>query len=131
MKGMKEEKMEHQELTSKILEAAFEVSNDLGMGFVESVYEKSLCFSLTHRGLIIEQQKSIEVNYRGINVGNFSADIVVENRVILELKASKDIAPEHEAQLLSYLKATRLPVGMLLNFGRPKLQYRRYKNLFF
>lgn len=122
----KKSMLQHRELTATILEAAFEVSNDLGMGFLEGIYEKALCISLQQRGVAIEQQKPIEVNYKGVNIGKFFADFVIENRVVLELKASKDLIPEHEAQLLSYLKATGLPVGMLLNFGQPKLQYRRY-----
>ncbi len=97
--------MEYQELTEKILKVAFEVSNDLGVGFLESVYEKALCFALKQEGLIVEQQKPIAVTYKGINVGSFFADLVVENCIILELKASKSFASEHEAQLLSYLRA--------------------------
>lgn len=122
--------MEHQELTKKILQSAFEVSNNLGVGFLESVYERALCIFLNDQGVLFEQQKTIEVSYKNTIVGTFFADLIVENKIILELKATKQIIPEHEAQLLSYLKATKLPIGMILNFGQPKLQYRRYKNRF-
>jgi GxxExxY protein len=122
--------MQHEALTAKILEAAFEVSNELGAGFLESVYERSLVISLRARGLEAKIQCPLEVNFQGQLVGSFFADIVVENRVILELKAAREIAPEYEAQILNYIKATGLPLGMLLNFGQPKLQFRRYENRF-
>ncbi len=122
--------MQHEALTSGIIEADFEVSNELGAGFLESVYERSLVIALRARGLDAKYQCPLEVSFQGQLVGSFFADIIVENLVILELKAAREIAPEHEAQLLNYLKATGLPVGMLLNFGQSKLQFRRYENRF-
>ena len=122
--------MVHSDLTREILDAAFDVSNELGAGFLESVYEKALLVCLGEKGLRAENQKPLDVRFRSHVVGSFFADIVVEGCVILELKAAKDLAPDHEAQLLNYLNATGLPVGLLLNFGNPKLQYRRFENRF-
>ena len=117
--------MLHEALTAKVLEACFEVSNELGAGFLESVYEKALLIALRDKGLKAQSQVPLTVKFRGIPVGEFSADILVEDIVILELKAVTNLAPEHKAQLINYLKATGLEVGLLINFGNPKLEYRR------
>lgn len=117
-------------LTAKILEAAFEVSNDLGVGFLESVYEGALFIALRDKGLPVERQVSMEVRFREQVVGKFFADLVVANEVILELKAVKSLTHEHSAQTLNYLKATGKSVAMLLNFGVPKVEYRRFDNRF-
>ncbi|MFA5263716.1 MAG: GxxExxY protein [Opitutaceae bacterium] len=122
--------MQYEELTGKILAVAFEVSNELGAGFLESIYENALMHCLLEDGFAAENQKPLEVWFRKKLVGEFYADIVVNNDVILELKAVKKLAPEHEAQLLNYLKATGKPVGILLNFGQSRLEYRRYENRF-
>ncbi|MBX7256324.1 MAG: GxxExxY protein [Candidatus Hydrogenedentes bacterium] len=115
----------YEELTGEILAACFEVSNELGPGFVESVYEKALCIALAERGIPFVAQAPIDVYFKGQSVGEFFADILVDNKVILELKAVKELAPEHQAQLINYLKATRKEVGLLINFGKPKLEYKR------
>ena len=117
-------------LTSKILDAAFEVSNDLGAGFVESVYEGALWIALQERNLRVERQFPIKIQFHGKTVGNFVADLIVEGSVLLELKAVKSILPEHQAQTLNYVKATGVPVSLLINFGNPKLEYRRFDNKF-
>ncbi len=122
--------MDYKELTSKIINACFEVSNELGCGFLESVYENSLVMVLREKGLKVESQVPVQVKFRGGVVGEFYPDIVVEDNVLLELKAVKTIAPEHIAQVLNYLKATGMPVGMLVNFGNAKLEYRRFNNRF-
>ncbi|MBS1784051.1 MAG: GxxExxY protein [Acidobacteria bacterium] len=122
--------MPQDRITGIILEAAFEVSNDLGVGFVESVYEGALFIALQARGLQVERQVPIKVQFRGEMVGHFYADLLVDGTVILELKAVRTLAPEHQAQVLNYLRATGHPVGMLLNFGVPKLEYRRFDNKF-
>ncbi|HRQ40091.1 MAG TPA: GxxExxY protein [Chloroflexota bacterium] len=114
----------HSDLTSDILNAFYHVYNQLGYGFLEKVYENALVHELRKRGFAIVQQAPIEVTYDGIVVGNYFADILVNNAVILELKAAETIAEEHEAQLLNYLKATQIDVGLLLNFG-PKPQVKR------
>lgn len=118
------------ELTETILAACFEVSNELGVGFVESVYEKALMIALKNKGVEAENQHQLSVTFRNEPVGSFYADIIVNQTVILELKAVKNLLPEHQAQLLNYLKASGLPVGLLINFGMPRLEYRRFDNKF-
>ena len=118
--------MLHEALTKKILKACFEVINELGAGFLESVYEKALLVVLKEMGLKVQSQVPLNVKFRGISVGDFFADIIVEDCVILELKAVKQLAPEHMAQLINYLKATGVDVGLLINFGNPKLEYKRF-----
>jgi len=113
------------ELTGKILEASFEVSKELGSGFLESVYEKALLVALRQKELNAASQVSLQVKFRGVIVGEFYADILVENKVLLELKAVSRILPEHKAQVINYLKATGIEIGLLLNFGNAKLEYNR------
>ena len=112
-------------LSEKIIGCAFKVHNTLGCGFLEKVYENALTHDLRKSSLSVEQQKPIQVVYDGIVVGDYFADILVESAVILELKATKVIDGIHEAQLLNYLKATGFNLGLILNFGSPKLQIRR------
>lgn len=118
-------RLAHEALTEKILEACFDVINELGAGFLESVYEKALLFALREKGLKAESQVPLNVKFRDNLVGEFYADILVEGAVILELKAVTSLASEHKAQLINYLKATGIEVGLLVNFGNPKLEYRR------
>lgn len=118
--------MMYQDLTGKILEACFEVINELGAGFIESVYEKALLIALGEKGLSTKSQEPLSVRFRGKVVGEFYADILVEDKIIIELKAVRSLAPEHQAQLINYLKATGIEVGLLVNFGNPKLEYRRF-----
>ncbi len=114
----------HSELTSKIIRAFYNVYNKLGYGFLEKVYERSMMIELNKLGINCVAQRPIEVNYFGSSVGLYYADIITEEKVIIEIKAAENLAPEHEAQLLNYLKATDIEVGLLLNFGN-KPQYRR------
>ena len=117
------------ELTGKIIRAFFKVYNRLGYGFAEKVYENALSIELDRLSLTVEQQKPIQIFYDDHLVGEYFADLVVNGLVIVELKASQDIAEEHEAQLLNYLKATPIEVGLLLNFGpQPKHIRRMYDN---
>ena len=120
--------MKNEELTGVVLKCAFDVSNQLGCGFLEKVYENALIVSLENNGVTAVPQKSIDVRYRGVPVGSYFADILVENRVILEIKATEGFRDEHVAQILNYLRATGMPLGLLLNFGQPKLHYRRFHN---
>jgi GxxExxY protein len=113
-------------LTEKILAAAFKVQNTLGCGFLEKVYENALAVELAQRELPVEQQKALKVLYEGAVVGDYQADLVVDGRVLVECKAVSTLDPVHEAQLLNYLKVTGIRVGLLLNFARPKLHYRRF-----
>jgi GxxExxY protein len=108
----------HSDLTDKILKAYYSIYNKLGYGFLESVYHNSMMIELKKLGLRCEKEKKIKVYYDGILVGNYIADIIVEDKVILELKAVSKLNPQHEIQLINYLKATGIKVGLLLNFGK-------------
>ena len=114
----------HAEITDRIIAAFYKVYNTLGYGFLEKVYENALAIELCKQGLEARAQAPITVLYEGEVVGEYFADLVIANAVIIELKAAKDLADEHEAQLLNYLKATPHEVGLLLNFG-PKPQFKR------
>ena len=122
--------MLYEDLTGKILESCFEVSKELGIGFIESVYEKALIVILKEKGLKVENQVPLKVRFRGVVVGDFYADLLVEEKILIELKAVNSFANEHFAQLLNYLKATNIEVGLIINFGKPKLEYRRFNNRF-
>ena len=117
--------LQYEDLTGKILEACFEVSNELGAGFLESVYHKALIIALRQKGLQLRSEVPISVMFRGQNVGEFYADLVVEEKIIVELKAVSALAKEHIAQVLNYLYAGSIVVGLLVNFGTPKMEYRR------
>ena len=114
------------ELTEQIIGACFEVSNELGIGFLESVYEKALVIPLHDRGLNVVEQHPLKVSFRNNIIGDFFTDILVENRIIIELKTVKSLLPEHEAQLINYLKASKMKMGLLVNFGKPKLEWKRF-----
>jgi GxxExxY protein len=116
--------MLHEEITGKIIKAFYTVYNTLGYGFLEKVYENALKIELRRMDLKVESQKNIKVHYTGYEVGDYFADLVVNDLIILELKAAEAICPEHEAQLVNYLKATGIEVGLLLNFGK-EAQYVR------
>ena len=115
----------HEELTQKILAACFEVSNELGAGFLESVYQNALLIALQQKELKAQSQFPLTVIFREQVVGKFYADVLVEDKVIIELKAVAALVPEHQAQVINYLKATEINVGLLVNFGRPKIEYKR------
>ena len=117
--------MNLKELTYAINGAVFEVNRELGSGFLEKVYENALLLELEERGLKAEAQAAISVNYKGREVGEYYADIIVEEKVILELKAVDSLQKVHEAQLLNYLKATGYKVGLLINFRHPKAEIKR------
>ena len=118
--------MEQKELTYQINGAIYEVNRVLGAGFLEKVYEKALMVELKLRGLNAKAQVPIDVEYKGENVGEYFADIVVEDQVILELKATDSLKKIHEAQLLNYLKATTYKLGLLVNFTHPKAVIKRF-----
>ncbi|MEO1498531.1 MAG: GxxExxY protein [Planctomycetota bacterium] len=109
--------MQHAELTKPIIGAAFDAWNELGFGFLESVYEKSLLIALTEQGLPARSQVGIPVRFRGQLVGEYVADIVVNDLIILELKSVNQLAVAHEVQLVNYLTATGHDIGLLINFG--------------
>ena len=115
----------HQGITGQIIAAAFEVYNLLGYGFLEKVYENSMIRELQLKGLEATAQYPVKVKYKDAEVGDYYADILVEEKVIVELKTGEAFNPLHEAQLLNYLKATGIKVGLLINFGPRKCEYRR------
>ncbi len=117
--------MQYEQLTRKIIAAAYNVYNKMGFGFLESVYEKCLLIELVKAGLRSESQKPIVVKYENEVVGEFKADIIVEDTVIVELKSVKQIIQAHEVQLVNYLVATGKPVGLILNFGEQKVEVKR------
>ena len=114
----------HSEITGKVLGAFFQVYKELGYGFSEKVYENALAILLRELGLTVEQQVSITVYFQGQIVGEYIADLIVNGVVLLELKAVRNLIDQHSAQTLNYLKATKIEVGLLLNFG-PKAEYKR------
>ncbi|HVK96595.1 MAG TPA: GxxExxY protein [Flavisolibacter sp.] len=121
--------MKHKEITEKIIAAFYKVYNTLGYGFLEKVYERAMLVELKEIGLLAESQRRILVYYFGNVVGDYTSDIVVENVVICELKAAECIVDEHEFQLINYLKATTIEVGLLLNFGKkPEIRRKIFDN---
>jgi len=108
----------HKELTGSILKLFYEVYNELGYGFLEKVYQNALYNELKNNGFEVESQKQIKVYYKNIEVGEYYADLIVNDKVILELKATETITEAHEFQLLNYLKSTDIEVGLLLYFGK-------------
>ena len=115
----------HEDVTKGILKCAFRVQNTLGCGFLEKVYENAMMVALEQEGLEAVQQVPLRVHFDEVLVGNYVADIVVERAVLVEIKAAEDNPPIYVAQVLNYLKASDLPVGLLVNFGSPRLWYRR------
>ena len=119
----------HKELTDRILKAYFDVYNELGYGFLEKVYQNALFIELKSREFKVVAQKQIKVNYKAYEVGEYYADIIVDDLVILELKAADFLAKEFEAQLINYLRGTNIEVGLLLNFGKkPEFIRKVYEN---
>jgi GxxExxY protein len=119
----------HEELTDVIIKTFYEVYKELGYGFLERVYLNSLYLELKSKGLNVEAQRKIEVYYKGIEVGKYYADLIVENLVILELKAADSIVPAFENQMLNYLRGTNCEVGLLLNFGnKPEFRRKVFEN---
>ncbi|KPJ63637.1 MAG: GxxExxY protein [Syntrophobacter sp. DG_60] len=120
----------YEELTEKIIKIFYRVYNKLGYGFLEKVYENAMMIEFKKVGIPAVSQSAIKVFYRGEVIGEYYADILVDNKVIVEIKAAKRLAKENEAQLLNYLKATNVEVGLLLNFGtKPKVKRKAFDNL--
>lgn len=119
----------HQKLTNRIIHCFYDVYNQLGFGFLEKVYERALLIEIAGHGLHVENQKPITVHYKGNKIGEYFADLVVENKVIVELKAIDSLCEEHEFQLINYLKATDIEIGLLLNFGKePQIKRKIFTN---
>ena len=123
------ENYKHSETTDIILKCFYNVYNQLGYGFLEKVYEKSMFIELKNSGLFVERQKPISVYYKDHKVGEYYADLIVSECVIIEIKAAETLCEEHEFQLINYLKATDIEVGLLLNFGKkPQIKRKIYSN---
>lgn len=114
----------YKDISDRIIKAYYHVYNTLGFGFLEKVYERSMIIELRKLGCFVQQQKNIKVYYEQKEVGDYYADLIVNDCVIIELKAGETLAEEHEAQLMNYLKATKIEVGFLLNFGK-KAEFKR------
>ena len=126
--SMGDNKHQFEELSKKIIGAAIEVHRALGPGFLENIYEEALKLELSEHRLHYDSQKEIKIMYLGVEIGTHRLDLLVENKIIVELKAVKEFADIHFAQLRSYLKATGLKVGLLLNFAKPALEIKRVVN---
>ena len=119
--------MKHEELSKQIIKIFYHVYNELGYGFLERVYQNALFLALKEEGLEVEPQRKIKVWFRGFEVGDYFADLIVNDTIILELKATECLVDEHEAQLLNYLRGTEIEVGLLLNFGKkPQVKRKVY-----
>jgi GxxExxY protein len=116
----------HQDITGQIIGAAFEVYRVLGYGFLERVYQRAMQVELIARGFTAELEHKIKVNYKGAIVGEYSADLFVQNCVICELKIAREYQPDDEPQLLNELKATGIKVGLMINFGRTRVEFQRF-----
>jgi GxxExxY protein len=126
---MMSDNFKHSDLSGQILKAFYKVYNTLGYGFLEKVYENAMLIELRRQGLLCQQQAPIDVFYESEKVGYYYADIIVENTIIIELKATEGIIEEHEAQLTNYLKATNIEVGLLINFGKePQFKRKVFNN---
>lgn len=115
----------HADVTAPVLKVFYEVYNELGGGFLESVYQNAFAMALHQAGLAVSAEVAVPVYFRGVAVGTFRADLIVNDKVLLELKAQPALDRSHEAQILNYLRATRIEVALLLNFG-PKPQFKRF-----
>ena len=123
------ESYKHTDLTEKIIRAFYKVYNTLGFGFLEKVYENAMFIELRSMGLFVEKQRRIKVFYEEQEVGDYFTDLIVDDSVIIELKASESLREEHEFQLINYLKATEIEVGLLLNFGKkPEFKRKIFSN---
>ena len=124
----KDKKLPYFELTGSILNCCFEVMKELGPGFVENIYKNALLIAMRQKGLQVEVEKSFEVMFRGTVIGRYRTDLVVGQTVIVELKCCESLVREHQAQLFNYLKVSQLPIGLLVNFRRGKLEWKRLQS---
>ena len=122
--------MEHEDLTQKIIGCAMTVHRTLGPGFLESVYQNALAHELRKAGLMVECETKIQVRYDGLVVGDFSADMCINHCVLIENKAVQALVPAHEVQLVNYLTATSIEIGLLLNFGSSRLEFKRKTRIY-
>lgn len=123
----------HADLSENIIGSCFEVIKELGSGFLENVYKNALLIAMKQKGLNVSVEQSFEVIFRNHKVGKYVADLIVENLIVVELKCCRVLIPENQAQVINYLKASGLPIGLLVNFGNQKLEYKRlhHPDIFF
>jgi GxxExxY protein len=121
----KEKKILYKELSYDIVAAALEVHKNLGPGFTENIYEEALCRELSSRGIAFQRQLSVDIQYKGEDIGRYQLDLLIDNRVVVELKAVTQMPDHFEYRLHAYLKATGKKLGILLNFGKKSLEYKR------
>lgn len=119
------EALQHSFFTENILACCFDVMNELGVGFLENVYKNALYLAMQQKGLQVAVEQHFEVKFRNQRIGKYIADLIVENVIVIELKCCKKLLPEHQAQLINYLKVTGLRVGLLVNFGNRKIEFKR------
>ncbi len=116
-------------LTSRVISCFYKVYNTLGFGFLEKIYENAMKIELEKAGFSVERQKQIKVYYDGNIVGEYYADLIIEGKIIIELKAAESLIKEHELQLINYLKSTKIEIGLLLNFGKkPEIRRKIFSN---
>jgi GxxExxY protein len=115
----------HSAISETIIGCCFEVMRELGSGFLENVYKNALFIAMKQKGLNVSAEQSFEVMFRNCKVGKYIADLIVENVIVVELKCCASLLPEHKAQVINYLKASGISVGLLINFGQQKLEYKR------
>jgi len=121
--------MKHEYLSDQIIQIFYQVYNELGYGFLERVYQNAFYIALKQAGFEVEAHRKIKVWFRGVEVGEYFADLIVNNLIIIELKATETLVDEHEAQLVHYLRGTDIEVGLLLNFGKkPQIKRKVYDN---
>ena len=125
---MEEKDLPHFELTNRVLSSSFEVIKELGPGFAEKVYKNAMLIAMKQKGLEVEVERSYEVIFRNKVIGRYHADLVINQTVIVELKCCETLLKEHQAQLFNYLKVSGLPIGLLINFRRRKLEWKRLQS---
>ncbi len=123
-----EKKLLHSELSRDIIGCCFEVIKELGSGFLENVYKNALFVCMKQKGLSVSTEQSFDVLFREHKIGKYIADLIVEKSIIVELKCCQVLLPEHQAQLINYLKASNTPIGLLVNFGNKRLEYKRLQH---
>lgn len=122
---MENKPLPHSHVSEVIIGCCFEVMKELGSGFLENVYKNALYISMKEKGLTLKVEQSFEVLFKNQRIGKYIADLIVENLIVIKLKCCKALLPEHQSQVINYLKASHLPVGFLVNFGNQKLEYKR------
>jgi GxxExxY protein len=115
----------HFDISEKIIGCCFEIMKELGSGFLEKVYKNALFLAMKQKGLNVLTEQAFEVTFRGHKIGRYVADLIVENLIVIELKCASTLMSEHQAQVINYLKVSGIPVGLLINFGHQKLEYKR------